>query len=534
MASLLSHQPVALISCYDKSGLDTLVPALVNTYGYQILSTGGTADYIRSLGLPVIETTELTGFKELAGGRVKSLHPTLFAGILDPRDPEASAESKPEFWIDLVVANLYPFEAMKNAGKQELIEYIDVGGPSLLRAAAKNHAWVTVLCQPSQYAACLQELKLGEGETSLSYRKHLAGSVFSLTAAYDTCIAQVFESAPNTEPTPTNLPSNLPSTLPFTLHQCQPLRYGENPQQAAALYSLNSNPNNETGFTLLQGKALSYNNLLDAFAAWNLIHEFDPDDQTACAIIKHNNPCGVALGSTPLEAWERALSVDSLSAFGGIVAFNQPITASVAKGLTQLFLEVVMAPEVNEEALAILSSKPNLRVLTRSWETPLAQWDIRVLDSERVLVQQAVSAPSLNTLNGDAGDETDQWQVVTEAQPTPQQWADIDLAWKVAKHVKSNGMILAKNGRTVGLGMGQTSRIGALEIALRQACDDAQGSVLASDGFIPALDNVHAALQGRVAVIVQPGGSVKDADVIALANQHQLPMVTTGVRVFRH
>jgi len=527
-ATIDPNKPVALISCYDKAGLDALVPVLVNTYGYQLLSTGGTADYIRSMGLPVVETTELTGFRDLAGGRVKSLHPTLFAGILDPRDASAAPETVPEFWIDLVISNLYPFEAMKNEGKQNLIEYIDVGGPSLLRAGAKNYAHVTVLCQPNQYTAFLQELKLGEGNTSLSYRKHLAGKVFSLTAAYDAAIANVFNATGSS--VAEEEASDLPATLPLTLHQCQALRYGENPQQAAGLYTLNSTNTADTGFELLQGKALSYNNLLDAFAAWNLIKEFDPETP-ACAIIKHNNPCGVAVAPTTLDAWERALSVDSLSAFGGIVAFSQPVTGDLAKSLTTLFLEVIIAPSVTEEALAIFNTKPNLRVVSRDWDAPLAQWDIRVLDAERVLVQRS----TLQTGDMEAGDdESLHWQVVTTAEPTPQQWEDLDLAWKVAKHVKSNAMVLAKNGKTVGLGVGQTSRIGALEIALRQACDEAKGAVLASDGFIPALDNVHAAIQGRVAAIVQPGGSVKDPDVIALANTHDLAMVTTGVRVFRH
>lgn len=551
--SLTTDQQYAFISVFDKTDLEVVAKALVDVYGYTLISTGGTKTYLAQHGIEAIESSTITGFDELAGGRVKSLHPEIFAGLLDER---IAGEPKPPFYLDTVIVNLYPFEAGYADFQQgektadDLIHLIDVGGPSLIRAGAKNYTHVNVLSDPSQYAAFLQELKLGDGQTSAPFRKNLAHSAFKRTYQYDQAISAFFAEDLSAQNQTDSSQSELASSISLNLTKVSDLRYGENPHQQAALYQL---PNTkDLGFKQWHGKALSYNNLVDMMSAWNIVSEFTDIYQPACAIIKHNNPCGVALGTTVADAYHTAFFADSLSAFGGVVAFNQPVTVQAAEQMKDVFLEVIIAPGFDADALAVLQAKKNLRLIERpfaSTETK-STMDIKVLDANHLLIQQTLvsneasneasdEAQRMNKrmnkpINIDALIQAGQVETVTQTKPTPQQIKDMIFAWKVAKHVKSNAIVLAKEGRTVGIGVGQTSRIGALEIALRQACDEADGAVMASDGFFPAVDNIHAAVQARVSAIIQPGGSIKDGDVIETANQFNLPMLTTGIREFRH
>jgi len=546
--------PSAFISVYDKTGLEPLAKALVDVYGYTLLSTGGTYTFLTEKGIGAIESSTVTGFNDLLEGRVKSLHPHIFAGILAQRNnPKHMTDALP-FTLDTVVVNLYPFEAASQDEQAKtdpnfVLGYIDIGGPSLIRAAAKNHPDVNVLVNPAQYDAFLQELKLGDGVSSLPFRQKLAVEAFQRTAAYDAIIqghlAKSFQlPGPALAPLlPQNTTqanssndsaSTLPETLPLSLVKTADLRYGENPHQQAALYrwDVMSEKGTDTteADTQFQGKALSYNNILDMEAAWSIVTEFT--DRPACAIIKHNNPCGVALGNSVTQAYERALSCDPISAFGGIVAFNAPVDATVAKQLKELFLEVVIAPGFTPDALALFEPKKNLRVIARQPKAPVdsAPLDVRQAGATTFLVQQ-------DSRSAEARDQelaAAQLQILTKDKPSTEHLADMIFAWKVVKHVKSNGIVLAKDLRTVGIGVGQTSRIGALELAIRHACDEAKDAVMASDGFLPAEDNIHAAVQARIGAIIQPGGSIKDEAVVALANQYHLPMVATGVRVFLH
>lgn len=535
------NAPTAFISVSDKSGLTELASALTGQFGYQLLATGGTFNHLQEAGIAAIESTELTGFGELAGGRVKSLHPSIYAGILSKRDELETGDEPLPVTIDAVIVNLYPFEdTLKHGGSDnELIEKIDIGGPSLLRAAAKNHAFVNVLSSPSQYRHFIAELASNEGESTLEYRKNLAKAAFALTHRYDAAISQWFGNSPlassgvpvSQAAATQNDADTLPDQLAINLTKLTDLRYGENPHQQAALYTQAAHE--DFGFVQLHGKALSYNNLVDMMSAWNIAAEFNPEtDGAVCAVIKHNNPCGVAKGHSVADAWHHAFFADSLSAFGGVVAFNQPVDGDTAEQMKDIFLEVIIAPEFTVDAREILASKKNLRLIARPWEEgnhpPMS---ITALDNSRVLIQRDTpNTPiAIDQLMTDGHVST-----VTNTKPTATQLDDMRFAWKVVKHVKSNAIVLAKDGRTVGMGIGQTSRIGALEIALRQACDEAKDAVMASDGFLPAIDNVQAAVQARVGAIIQPGGSIKDKDVVELANTHNLAMVTTGIREFRH
>ncbi len=549
MSLTSSNSPRAFISVYDKSGLAPMAKALIESYGYELISTGGTRKYLEEQGIPSIESSEITGFEELIGGRVKSLHPEIFAGILAKRD---DATHQVPFYIDTVIVNLYPFEAVladKAMARDEakMVEYIDIGGSSLIRAAAKNYASVNVLCDVTQYDGFLQELKLGDGKTSVPFRKKLALDAFKHSAHYDSQIYQYFlaEAGGSIEPSTLNTASlaenaslNLDDRVTLNLSKIRDMRYGENPHQKAALYRLEQpgqhsalSRDNE-GFDLLNGKPLSFNNIVDMESAWAIATEFTSGP--ACAIIKHNNPCGVALGNTIDDAYHTAFFADSLSAFGGVVAFNGPVNMAAANQMKDVFLEVIVAPDYEPEALEVLRTKKNLRVIQRPLPIPdetTPSFHFKQASDELFLVQvnDSEKTTAIDQLVCEGA-----LDVVTENRPNPSQMEDMVFAWKICKHVKSNAIVLAKDKRTVGIGVGQTSRIGALEIALRQACDDAKGSVMASDGFLPAVDNVQAVVQARVAGIIQPGGSIKDKDVIAMANEHQLPMVTTGVREFRH
>jgi phosphoribosylaminoimidazolecarboxamide formyltransferase / IMP cyclohydrolase len=519
----LSGKKLAFISVFDKQGLEPLAKALTEQYGYILLSTGGTKKYLADRNIPVIESSEVTGFDELLGGRVKSLHPEIFAGIL----AEEKDRKDVPFTVDTVIVNLYPFEAERDRVKSvkeqvefdHLLHFVDIGGSALLRAAAKNYPQVNVLGDPEQYENFLAELSKGQGQTTLAYRKRLAIQAFSQTAYYDALIQQQLQQELTSQ---SDLPQ-LPEAMNMPLSKVMDLRYGENPHQKAALYGVASR---ELDFECLHGKELSYNNILDMQAAWNIAVEFS--ENASCVIVKHNNPCGASISTKSQDdAFKRALDTDPMSAFGGVVAFNQPLTAETAKQMKDIFLEVIVAPDFEQEAFDLLSSKKNLRLVKR--ELPSFKEgavDFKQVTDTLFLLQctdsqkQASAEQSL--------------KVVTDKKPNNMQLEDMVFAWKVVKHVKSNAIVLAKDGKTVGIGGGQTSRIGALEHALKLACDEAKDAVMASDGFLPHEDNIYAAAQARVGAIIQPGGSIKDTDVINLANKYEIAMITTGIREFRH
>lgn len=506
----------AFISVFDKTGLEPLARTLVEQHGYEILATGGTKAYLAERNIPVREASEITGFEELLGGRVKSLHPEIFAAILAERD---NPDHTVPFLIDTVIVNLYPFEQeraseLAQRDPNHLLHFIDIGGSALIRAAAKNYLSVNVLCSPAQYEGFLSAMAEGRGDAGKDVRKKLAGAAFSRSVQYDAAILEYFQAG---------VEGMLPDNPMLSFHKIQDLRYGENPHQQAALYGLETN---RPDFALLHGKELSFNNILDMQAGWDIVMEFE---ETACAVIKHNNPCGVAISvKNLLDAYQTAFDVDPLSAFGGVVAFNRPVDAETATQMKDVFLEVIIAPAFEGAALEILASKKNLRLVTR----PLPGEG----EGTRLLLKQV--SPELFLFQTEppfqAAAFQERLQVATETKPNADQLQDMLFAWKVVKHVKSNAIVLAKDGKTVGIGGGQTSRIGALEHALKQACDEAKDAVLASDGFFPHEDNIYAAVQARVGAVIQPGGSIKDKDIVALANQHQLPMVMTGLREFKH
>ncbi len=533
----LATKPVAFISVSDKTGIVELAKTLVETYGYQLISTGGTFKALNETGVSVIESSDITGFSELVGGRVKSLHPDIFAGILaETQRADDDGYVMPSFLTNLVIVNLYPFEKTyaefkSGASKKEigeLVHQIDIGGVALIRAAAKNHQRVSVLCDPSQYEGFLAHLNQNNAETTEAYKRELANEAFEQTARYDSAISRYFKQW-------TSEGSNersLPEQVTVSLNQVQSLRYGENPHQLAGLYTREGR---QPDFDCLHGKALSYNNLLDMQAAWNIASEFPPStvsDQVACVIIKHNNPTGVALATSPLEAFEKALAVDPISAFGGIVAFTQAVDEPTAEAMQNMFLDVILAPEFSKEALDVLTSKKNLRVVTRSLVTEKSETPVlRALTDDLFLVQQT------NHREADVTNAT--LQTVSQRKATEQEVADMLFAWKVVKHVKSNAIVLAANGQTTGIGGGQTSRVAALENAItimerNGLGKNNEGIVMASDAFLPHTDNIETALKGSVKAVIQPGGSIKDTDVIAMADTHNMAMVTTGVREFLH
>ncbi len=531
----LNDKSYAFISVYDKTGLAPLAKALVDVYGYGIISTGGTKKYLEENGIDAIESSEITGFGDLLDGRVKSLHPEIFAGILAKRDnPDHQVNLK----IDTVVVNLYPFEQAltdKAAGKDvDMVEFIDIGGSSLIRAAAKNHTYVNVLCDPEQYTAFLQEFKLSDGESSQPFRQKLAADAFKRSMIYEQAIDGYFQSLTNASNTANNKPQTstaetLTDHLTLELQKINDLRYGENPHQKAAVYGLG---HNKLDFEQLHGKELSFNNLLDLEAAWAIVTEFT--GKIACAVIKHSNPCGVAIGQSVSDAYHNAFFTDSLSAFGGIVAFNCPVDKAAAAQMKDVFLEVIVATDFDADALALLKEKKNLRLIKRPLPPldlkghPL---DIRQASDSLFLVQQndPEKVIAIDDLIENGG-----LQPLSEKKPTREQLRDLVFAWKVSKHVKSNAIVLAKDEKTLGIGAGQTSRIGALEYALKLACEESKDAVMASDGFLPAADNIHACVQARIAAVIQPGGSIKDKEIMELADQYGLSMVATGVREFKH
>ncbi|MEO6358956.1 MAG: bifunctional phosphoribosylaminoimidazolecarboxamide formyltransferase/IMP cyclohydrolase [Sphingomicrobium sp.] len=521
----------ALISLSDKSGLESLVEGL-KRHDIEIVSTGGTAAKLRELGAEVRDISDLTGFPEMMDGRVKTLHPKVHGGLLGVRDnPDhvAAMADHDIAPIDLVIVNLYPFEATvaRGANRDEIIENIDIGGPSMVRSAAKNHAHVAIVTDPADYDTLLAELDANGGQTTLNLRKRLAAKAYALTAAYDSMISQWFAYADQGE--------RFPPTWSFAGTLAMPLRYGENPHQKAALYLPRGPSVPGIGQARqVQGKELSYNNLNDASAALELAAEFR-DGPPTVVIVKHANPCGVASADTVLEAWTQALACDSISAFGGIVAVNRPLDGPTAEAITQIFTEVVVAPDADEAARAIFGRKKNLRLLLTG-ELP---------DPARSGQTLAVIAGGLLVQDRDNGRVArDQLKCVTKRQPTEQEVADCLFAWTVAKHVKSNAIVYAKDGATVGIGAGQMNRRDSARIAALKAHEAADtngwphprtiGSAVASDAFFPFADGLMAAVDAGATAVIQPGGSIRDQDVIAAADDAGLAMLFTGMRHFRH
>jgi phosphoribosylaminoimidazolecarboxamide formyltransferase / IMP cyclohydrolase len=520
----------ALISVSDKSGLIEFARGLAAA-GIELLSTGGTASALKQAGLSVKDVSEHTGFPEMMDGRLKTLHPMVHGGLLAIRgnpEHERSAQSHGIAPIDLLVVNLYPFEATvaKGADFAHCIENIDIGGPAMIRAAAKNHASVTVVVESDDYALVLSEIAARKGCTSPELRRGLAAKAYARTAAYDAAISTWF-TAQNGEETPTY--------RAFGGRLKQELRYGENPHQKAAFY-VDGDP--RPGVATLfqhQGKELSYNNLNDTDAAFELAAEFDPSQNAAVAIIKHANPCGVAIGTSLLEAYTRALKCDPTSAFGGIVALNRPIDAAAALEITKIFTEVVIAPDATDEAKAIFAGKKNLRLLTTGGLPDPRAAGLAVRSLAGGLLVQSRDNGSIDDLD---------LNVVSKRQPTAQELADLKFAFRVAKHVKSNAIVYAKGGATVGIGAGQMSRIDSARIAAWKSAEAAKaanepeplarGSVVASDAFFPFADGLLAAAEAGATAVIQPGGSMRDAEVIKAADDQGLAMVLTGMRHFRH
>ena len=519
----------ALISVSDKSGIAELAQEL-RKLGIVILSTGGTARLLKDANIEVAEVGDYTGFPEMLDGRVKTLHPKIHGGILARRDlPEhMSALEKAEIPpIDLVVVNLYPFRetvARSDCSLEEAIENIDIGGPTMVRAAAKNYQSVIVVTDPADYHLLLDEMKTGGGEVTPEFRFRLACKAFSHTAAYDEAISNYLTSIEEENAQRCTFPERL--NLNFSL--AQPLRYGENPHQEAAFYrDPQCVPSSLASYRQLQGKALSYNNIADADAAWECVKTFD---SPACVIIKHANPCGVAVADSPLAAYRLAFATDPTSAFGGIIAFNRKLDAPIAEAVMRQFVEVIIAPQVTDEARQMLALKTNVRVLTVSLDVP-SETGGNACDFKRVGGGLLVQTPdSLNVT-------VDQLKVVTKVQPTAQQLQDLLFAWRVAKFVKSNAIVFCANGQTLGVGAGQMSRVDSARIASIKAGNAGltlAGSVVASDAFFPFRDGLDVVVQAGAVAVIQPGGSVRDEEVIAAADEQGVAMVFTGVRHFRH
>lgn len=515
--------PRALLSVSDKRGLAAFARGLASL-DWELLSTGGTARAIRDAGLPVTDVSEITKHPEILGGRVKTLHPAVHAGILSRRNIPDDARILADHGyaeIDLVAVNLYPFHEAVDAGATlaDAMEEVDIGGPTMLRAAAKNHASVLTIVDPDDYDRVLAELRAGNANIEL--RRKLARKVFDHTARYDRAIAEYFDSQ-------TSAGIIFPDALTVSLRKAQPLRYGENPDQAAAFYLEAAAPADSlAAMKQLHGKELSFNNILDVEAAVMAASAWSDGRDNACVIIKHTTPCGVALGDTVEHAYERALECDPVSAFGGIVAFNKTVNAAVAEAMADIFLEIVVAPDFDADALVILQRKKNLRLIAM----PVTLSSPAELDYKRVRGGMLVQARMQM-----AFPEAD-WKTVTNRTPSHQEMEDLRFSWRVAAAVKSNAIVLAHDRKTLGIGAGQMSRVDSSRIAVLKAQDQGAsliGAALASDAFFPFRDGVDAAASAGVKSIIQPGGSVRDDEVIAAANEHGIAMVFTGRRVFRH
>jgi phosphoribosylaminoimidazolecarboxamide formyltransferase/IMP cyclohydrolase len=504
----------ALISVSNKTGIVEFAHDLVKL-GVEIISTGGTSKVLQAASIPHRQIDDITGLPEMLDGRVKTLHPKVHGGILGKRDTHAAEASQHGIdWIDLVVVNFYPFaEAIKNKELtwEQAVEQIDIGGPTMVRAAAKNHAWVSVVVEPADYNPVISELKSQQGLSSLT-RKNLAEKVFALTAEYDAMIHRYFlEKREHIE--------EFAPVLDLHLEKSLALRYGENPHQKACAYQLGQEKSGILSALQHQGKPLSFNNILDAEAAWTCLAEFNAP---TCVIVKHANPCGVATGNNIEEAYKAAYQADPLSAFGGIVALNQPCTKTLAETIANIFIEVVLAPAFTADALAVFASKPHLRVL----EMPVQQseqWEMRFITGGMLLQEKDPQVIKIDDL-----------QTVTKKKPTPEEIESMLFAWRVLKHIKSNGILVAKNQMTIGIGAGQVSRVDAVDLALRKAGDNIQNTILASDAFFPFRDSIDRLEGTGVRAIIQPGGSVRDEEVIAACNEHGIAMVLTGKRCFKH
>jgi phosphoribosylaminoimidazolecarboxamide formyltransferase/IMP cyclohydrolase len=531
----------ALISVSDKRGAVDFARALTEL-GVNILSTGGSARMLREAGVPVTEVSDYTGFPEMLDGRVKTLHPKVHGGILARRDlPEhlAAIEKAGIPRIDLVVVNLYPFQqtiARPDCKLEDAIENIDIGGPTMVRAAAKNYGancgGVAVVTDPEDYAALLDEMRAGGGALSEATRFNLAKKAFTHTARYDSAISNYLTALRDD-----GSRGAFPQRLQFAFDRVEELRYGENPHQQAAFYrdALKEAPSGGTtvatggiaNYRQLQGKELSYNNIADADAAWECVKNFDPSaDLACCVIVKHANPCGVALGASATEAYRKAFATDPVSAFGGIIAFNRPLDKAAAEAVTQQFMEVLIAPEITAEAQQVLAAKQNVRVLVVPLGPGSTGFDLKRVGGG-LLVQTC----------DDARIGKDQLKVVTKRQPDAREMGDLLFAWRVAKYVKSNAIVYCKDGQTVGVGAGQMSRVDSARIAAIKAEGaglTVAGSVVASDAFFPFRDGLDVLARAGATAVIQPGGSVRDAEVIAAADEHGIAMVFTGFRHFRH
>lgn len=507
----------ALVSVSDKTGLVEFVKGLQEA-GWEIIATGGTKSLLEKSGIPTIEISRVTGFPEICDGRVKTLHPKVHGALLGLRDnPEhlkALSENGIGF-IDLVCVNLYPFRetiANPDVTLAEAIEKIDIGGPSMLRSAAKNYQSVTVVCDPSDYGRVLEQIRR-DGDTTPETKLELSAKAYTHTAQYDCCIATYMRRQ-----------AGLNEKLFLEFDLKQPLRYGENPHQSAAFYaSTQPEPFSLADATQLQGKEMSYNNIQDANAALNIVRDFT---EPFCVALKHMNPCGAAQASTIEEAWKKAFEADTVSIYGGIVAVNRCLTKEIALGMKPIFLEIVLAPDFTPEALEILATKKNLRVIKVNMtpsDKPVNQY---VGVTGGLLVQHLDTQTEKLTME----------QTVTEARPTPEVLADLQFAWNIVKHVKSNAIVVAQGLQTRGVGAGQMNRVGSAEIALKQATAEGNADhlVLASDGFLPFADTVELAAKYGIKAIVQPGGSIRDAECIEKANEMNIPMLLTGVRHFKH
>ncbi|MCX5494701.1 bifunctional phosphoribosylaminoimidazolecarboxamide formyltransferase/IMP cyclohydrolase [Kaistia dalseonensis] len=520
----------ALFSVSDSTGLIDLARAL-HERGVALVATGSTCKALVSAGLPATNVADVIGFPEILGGRVKTLHPMIHGGILGIRNEPTHAAEMAEHGIepfDLVVVNLYPFEETiaKNADYATAVENIDIGGPAMVRASAKNHAFVTIVVDPADYASVLETLEANGGATSLEFRKHLAAKAFARTAAYDATVSGWFARVLDIE---------TPAYRSFGGSLREVMRYGENPHQSAAFYVTGDKRPGVATARQLQGKQLSYNNINDTDAAYELVAEFDPDETAAVAIIKHANPSGVATASTIAEAYELALRSDPVSAFGGIVALNRTLDAEAARRIVEIFTEVIIAPDATDEAVAIVAAKKNLRLLVAGGLPDPATPGLTVRTVAGGLLVQNRDAGRIGV--GDL-------KIVTRRTPTAAELADLIFAFRVAKHVKSNAIVYARHGATVGIGAGQMSRVDSSTIAAKKAADAARtagleetlakGSVVASDAFFPFADGLLAAVEAGATAVIQPGGSMRDDEVIAAADAAGIAMVFTGMRHFRH
>ncbi|OZI15403.1 bifunctional phosphoribosylaminoimidazolecarboxamide formyltransferase/IMP cyclohydrolase [Sodalis-like symbiont of Philaenus spumarius] len=524
------HVRRALLSVSDKTGILTFARAL-SERGVELLSTGGTTRLLAEAGLPVTEVSDYTGFPEMMDGRVKTLHPRVHGGILGRRDIDDAIMREHDIApIDMVVVNLYPFAATSaraECTREEVVENIDIGGPTMVRAAAKNYTDVTIVVNSADYSAIVAEMDQHSGSLTLETRFDLAIKAFEYTAAYDSMIANYFGSQVPAYHGATKQPSGrFPRTLNLNFIKKQDMRYGENSHQLAAFYTDPETPEASVATAQqLQGKALSYNNIADTDAALECVKNFT---EAACVIVKHANPCGVAIGDTLLAAYDRAYQTDPTSAFGGILAFNRPLAADTAKTLvSRQFVEVIIAPAVDDDALALLADKQNVRVLAcGNLQQPSPGLDFTRVNGGMLVQERDIGMVDLQDLS-----------VVTERQPTEEEMRDALFCWKVAKFVKSNAIVYARDQRTIGIGAGQMSRVYSAKIAGIKAADeglDVKGSAMASDAFFPFRDGIDAAAVAGVRCVIQPGGSIRDNEVIAAANEHGIAMIFTHMRHFRH